>query len=78
MIDINKRIGGSRGYGNFSLYSEAEASSKDKFSVLKDNITKDMEFVKAKLDERERKAGVDVLGINMEIKDKMEEVNNQI
>lgn len=70
-IDINKRIGGKRGY-------EAEASAKDKFSVLKDAITKDMQLVKSKLEERERKAGTEVLGINLEIKEKMEEIYNQI
>lgn len=61
-----------------SLLSEAEASSKDKFSLLKENITKDMQFIKAKLEERERKAGTDVLGINMLVKEKMEEIYSQI
>ena len=37
-----------------------------------------MQFVKVKLDERERKAGTEVLGINLEIKEKMEEIYNQI
>lgn len=39
------------------INSEAEASGKDKFSILRDNITKDIHFVKAKLKEREKKTG---------------------
>lgn len=55
---------------NIYLNLEAEADSKDKFLIQKDNINKEMHFIKAKLQERERKTGAEVLGINMEIKDK--------
>lgn len=37
-----------------------------------------MQFVKNKLEERERKAGTEVLGINLEIKDTMETIFSQI
>lgn len=37
-----------------------------------------MHFIRAKLQERERKTGAEVLGINMEIKDKIESINNQL
>ncbi len=37
-----------------------------------------MHWVKAKLTERERKTGAEVIGINMEIKDKMETIFNSI
>jgi hypothetical protein len=37
-----------------------------------------MHWVQAKLTERERKTGAEVIGINMEIKDKMETILNSI
>ena len=70
-IDINKKIGGKRGYGKFNFDVEAEADSKDKFLIQKENINKEMHFVKGKLQEREMKTSAEVLGINMEIKDKI-------
>ena len=43
---------GQDAYVRMNLDSEAEKSAKDKFSLLKDNINKDLHFVKKKLEER--------------------------
>ena len=46
--------------------------------IQKDNVNKELHFVRAKLKEREMKTSAEVLGINMEIKDKIEGIFNQL
>ncbi len=36
-------------------YAEAESNSRDRFIVIRENINKNFYFIRAKLDERERR-----------------------
>ena len=45
-IDINKKVGGVKAYGIFLIYSDAEKKAKDKFSVLKDEISKKIHIIR--------------------------------
>ena len=76
-LDINKKVGGTRAYCKFYLMIEAEATSRDRFLIIKDNINKNFYYVKAKLEQRERRRG-DAHQINAEIQEKVEEIYNQL
>lgn len=56
----------------------AEAENKDKFLLQKEQLNKEMHFIKGKLQEREKKSSSDVLEINMEIKEKFESIFNTL
>ena len=43
---------------------EAEANSKDKFGVIKNNISQNFHEIKAKIAEKEKKRGAEVIRLN--------------
>lgn len=58
-------------------YAEAESNSRDRFIVIRENINKNFYFIRAKLDERERRKA-DSEQINQQIREKIEEIYNQL
>jgi hypothetical protein len=69
--------GGDQGLWYLSLNVEAEANTRDRFLIIKDNINKNFFYIKTKLDERERKRG-DAQQINADIRLKIQEIYNQL
>ena len=48
-LDINKKVGGTRAYCKYFIIVEAEATSRDRFLIIKDDINKNFHYVKSKL-----------------------------
>ncbi len=59
-------------------HAEAEANNRDRFIVIRDNINKNFHFIRTKLEEREKRKGHDASNINAEIREKIEEIYNQL
>ena len=61
-----------------ALLLEAEANNRDRFIVIREHINKNFHFIRSKLEERERKRGQDATVLNSEIREKIEEIYNQL